>query len=236
MSIFGSFTDRMSNIFRVVQCEFRNEDHKHAFTTRSKMFGIPFRDPGTYPLARGRILPPDMRTDYIVSQTKFECFVGEKRKWVQFQDIFDTDIFCMNDFMVLVALGGEFDKDLPMYTEPEPVTEEDLNSTAWYWTNVEPRPDCSAYWNVVASHIEQNIKTHVRPGYSVNARVVPVGQGYDINSQPFRIELYINEIKGEKCYWFDINKLLQSFGGRSRMHEFAAPPTIIFRLLLSKDE
>ena len=236
MSIFNSFTDRMSHIFRVVECGIRNEDYKHGFTTRSKMIGNPFRNPGSYPLARGRILPPDMKTDYLVSQKKFECFVGDKRKWIEYKEIFDTDVLCMNDFMVLVALGGDFDKSLPMYTEPEQVTLEDLDSTGWYWTNLKPQPDCSAYWNVVASHIEQNIKDHVRPGYSVSARVVPVERSYDINTQAFRIELTVNEINNKKCYWFDINKLLQGFGGTSRVSEFATAPTIIFKLLLSKDE
>lgn len=235
MSIFGGFTDRMSNIFRIVQCGYRNCDRE--FTTRSKMLGSPFRDPSSYPLARGRVLPPDLRTDYVLNERQFECFVGEKRKWVTYNQLFDIDIHCINDFMVLVALGGDFDKSLPMTDQDKEESEEtEVRPDPLFWTNVPPTPDYSKYWNIVSSHIEQNILSHVRPECGVGVRCVPTGCSYGAKSQTFRIELYVNLINGEQCYWFDINNILQKFGGRSRMDELSVPPTIIFKLLISKDE
>ena len=235
MSIFGGFTDRMSNIFRIVQCGYRNCDRE--FTTRSKMLGVTFRDPGSYPLARGRVLPPDLRTDYVLNERQFECFVGEKRKWIKYNQLFDVDIHCINDFMVLVALGGDLEKSLPMTEEPETIDyTEDTQHVSLFWTSMPPLPDYSKYWNIVSSHIEQNILSHVRPGCQLGVRCVPTGWSRVDKSQSFRIELYINSINNEQCYWFDINDILRKFGGRSRMNELSTPPTVIFRLLISKDE
>ena len=223
----------MANVFRVVQCGYRNCDRE--FTTRSKMLGLTFRDPGSYPLARGRILPPDMRTDYVLNERQFECFVGEKRKWIKYNQLFDVDIHCINDFMVFVALSGDFDKSLPMTDQNEEELEE-VRPDPFFWTSVPPTPDYSKYWNIVSSHIEQNILSHVRPGCQLSVKCVPTGWARVDKSQSFRIELYVNSINNEQCYWFDINNILQKFGGRSRMNEMFTPPTVIFRLLLSKDE
>lgn len=243
MSIFDNFTDKMSNIFRIEKYGYANcKQTWQEITTRSDMLGLTFRDPGTYPLARGRILPPNLRNDYILTENKFECFVEDKRKWINYNQIFDIDIHCINDFMNIIVLGGEFDKSLPMTDQeeieeikPDPKTEEMGNR--YFWSNIplQMQPDYSKYWNIVSSHIKQNILSHVRPECRLDVRCIPKGTKFDYKTKRFRIELCVNSINNEQCYWFDINKILQSFGGVCRKKELSSSPTILFDLTISKN-
>ena len=235
MSIFNSFTDKMYNLFRVVQCSYRGQD-KTGFTTRSNMLGKPFRDPSTFPLARGRILPPDMKSDYIIEPDRFDCFVGEKRKWVKFNEIFDVDVRCVNDFLVRVALNGDFDKSLPMYEEVAIDTETaGLNSNMWTTERPTWFPNTSAYWKIVSDHIEQNISSHANPGCEIDAKCIPV-EVKAAFTQYFRIELKVKSINGDECQWYDICKILQSFGAMGRLNEFVFNPVIVFQVWLGVDE
>ena len=233
MSIFDAdkFLDKMFNIFYIDQCEYRN-GHDRDIITRNKMLGL---GESLTPVSRKCTLPPDMRADYVLSSNRFECFVGEKRKWIEYSEIFDEDINNIHDLIKLVALNGDFDKNLPMeesqshkFNEPEFDGPENF-----YWFSYEPAPDYSKYWKVVAGSIENNILSHVRPGCKVRVRCIPkyIGNSY---SQIFRIELYVDEVEGEKCYWFNTDNILR--GGLSKKNTLFDSPSIIFRLILTKNE
>ena len=235
MSIFDAdkFLDKMFNIFHIEQCEYRN-GHDRDIITRNKMLGI---GESSVPVSRKCTLPPDMRSDYVLSSNKFECFVGEKRKWVGYSEIFDEDINNIHDLIKLVALNGDFDKNLPMeesqshkFNEPE--FDESEN---FYWFSYEPTPDYSKYWKVVAGSIENNILLHVRPGCKVRTRCVPSPLNIGISlAQAFRIELYVDEVGGEKCYWFNTDNILR--GGLLKKNALFDSPSIIFRLMITKNE
>lgn len=238
MSIFDAdnFLDKMFNIFRIEQCEYRN-GHDRDIITRNKMLGL---GESPIPVSPKCILPPDMRADYILSSNRFECFVGEKRKWIEYSEIFDEDIHNIYDLMKLVALNGDFDKGLPMEESDEPefdgagFTQDDIWSWDPYWWNsydYKPTPNYSKYWKVVAGSIENNILLHTKPGCKIRVRCVPI-TGISL-SQAFRIELYVDEVEGEKCYWFNTDNILR--GGLSKKNELFDSPSIIFRLLVTKD-
>ena len=200
------------------------------------MLGKTFRDPSTFPLARGRILPPDMKSDYIIEPDRFDCFVGENRKWVKFNEIFDVDVRCINDFLVHVALNGDFDKSLPMYEEVAIDTETaGLNSNMWTTERPTWFPNTSTYWKIVSDHIEQNIRSHANPGCEIDAKCILI-ETRAAFVQYFRIELEVKSINGDECHWYDICKILQSFGAMCRLNEFVFNPVIVFHICLGVDE
>lgn len=231
MSIFDAdnFLDKMFNIFHIEQCEYRN-GHDRDIITRNKMLGI---GESSVPVSRKCTLPLDMRADYVLSSNKFECFVGEKRRWIEYSEIFDEDIHSIRDLIKLVALNGDFDKNLPMEESDEPefggagFTEADN----WWWSTYEP--DYSKYWKVVAGSIENNILSHTKSGCKIRVRCVPINIGIFSLAQAFRIELYVDEVEGEKCYWFNTDNILR--GGLSKKNALFDSPSIIFRLVLTKD-
>lgn len=241
MSIFGGFTEQMSNIFRVSVATYKKVG-KDGLATRCRMKELPDRDPSTFPLARGTSLPEDMRCDYVLVGSKFECVIAGKRRWVQYNELFDEDIMSVNDLIVKVALGGEFDKDLPMYEEDTHV-EPESSKASWYhpwddtylWTTAPPFHDCSKYWGIVASHIEQNILAHVRPGNEITVHCIPDGQGTLMGCR-YTIYINIKKIANEDCVWIDINQMLRNFGySRPTKRDCVENPTIIFNIALIKD-
>ena len=235
MSIFDGFTERMSRIFRVSSCSYKSS--KGGITTRYKMLNMDYRDPSTYPLPTGGRIPPDIRTDYVLVDTRFECVLNGKRVWVYYNDIFKSGsgIMSINDFIVNVALDGDFDKDLPMYNASENEPKE-LKHNDWYhpymWSNIPLQPNCSKYWKIVASHMRENILSHIKDGSDVNVVCEPDDCGSTTRCS-YKIYLEIKKVNNNNCYWFDIDGILKRFGNRNKAD--ANTPVIIFDLILSKD-
>ena len=205
----------MSNVFRVERCGYKNLVQK--ITTRSEMLGV----------FGPRNLKNSIRTDYVLDIHRFECVVGGEKQWVEYNQIFDADIHCIGDFINRVALDGDFDKSLPMSDQEELKCTDDF-SDSYFWTFMPPQSDYSKYWNVVGSCIKRNILSHTRPGCKLDVRCIRIKTNtqdwfdWFQKSQAFRIELYINEINKEKCYWVNTTKIYAS-------------PIIIFDLILAKN-
>jgi hypothetical protein len=215
MSIFSDFKDKMYNAFSVDFCYFKNckasEGDAIGYTTRARMLG---------PRDRGIL-------DYVVTENKIDCYVGDKRRWVSYIEIFDINIRKLEDIIRFAGLDGEFDIALPLTEPDEVITDTENHGYGPYWSTSPfiSLAKYSTYWNIVASHMEQNIKRHIWSECSADVHCTSIDNGYLSDVNRFKVEITINSINNEECFWCDMDKTKLWASSR---------PTIIFFLRLHR--
>lgn len=210
MSIFGNnITEKMSTLFRVDNCGFLLGNH-----IEHTPYVVPKEFCG---------LSKDYLTNYVVSEEGFDCVLGDRKKWIRYNEIFDVNGKDIQDLLPKIVFDGDFDKDLPMYTEENNIEHfSDLDWTDYMWSNysVSPKYDTTAYWNIVANQIKENIRKHISKNMSIdvdtyacdnwigNTNRYIFEHEYEYNKHYTRkigVRLIINSINNKPCVWMRLN-------------------------------
>ena len=222
MSLFDNFTKPMSELFRIsaVGYQVKSKMKPTPLTCHEVMEWL-FRDPTTFPLARGKRVPPEFVSDFVIDDGRFECLVNGKRQWVKWSDIFDIDVRNPNEILVLAGFDSEFDSSLPMWDENDRVKLDQevqgvSSNPSWYhpwqtnkWEITFPNPihNSNPYWTIVFNQMIQNLKSHVRKGVKVKFDGGIVGDGFNPYTRTLGFKISIKSINDQPCHWIDVTKV-----------------------------